>query len=72
MILFAQESANAVGSMSEGVTGLTLGGWIFISIAWTGVLSLLIFCYRRIWQKAAERKQQARFQATSNDNDETK
>lgn len=71
MILIVQDSTTAVGSLSEVATGLTLGGWIFISIAWTGIISLLIFCYRKILQKAAEKKQQTKSQSTSSDNEET-
>ncbi len=65
MILFVQESANAVKSISENSTGLTLGGWIFISIAWTCVISLFIFCYRKILQKPNDKKQQGEFESTS-------
>jgi len=71
MILLLQESTNVVSATSNGGTGLTLAGWIFISIAWTSVLGLLIFCYRKILQKAAEKKQQAKFQSTSGDNQAT-
>ena len=69
MTSLIQDSTHVVKSLSEGATGLTLTGWIFISVVWTIIISLLIFCYRKILQKAAEKKQQANFQSTSRNNE---
>jgi|GEM_PF-2819312 hypothetical protein len=31
--------------------GLRLSGWIFMIISWTFILSMLVFCYSRIFKK---------------------
>lgn len=49
----------AAQSISEQSLGLTTAGWIFISIAWTAIISVAVFCYRKVLQKAAEKRQQA-------------
>ncbi len=28
--------------------GLNLGGWIFISAAWIGIIYITIFCFKRV------------------------
>ena len=40
----------------SGHTGLTAGGWMFVAIAWATIISVLVFCYRKVIQKADERK----------------
>jgi hypothetical protein len=55
-MLFIQETAR---SLSDQPAGMTAAGWIFIAIAWTAIISVAVFCYRKVLQKAEERKQQA-------------
>ena len=33
---------------------MRLSGWIFMIISWTFILSLLIFCYRRIFRQGID------------------
>ena len=33
-------------------TGLSLGGAIFITLAWGGILSLTVFCFYRIFKSS--------------------
>ncbi len=71
MIAFIQDAAKTASALPDNTKGLTTAGWIFISIVWTIIISLLIFCYHKIFQKAAEKKQQAKFQAMSPDKELT-
>lgn len=57
MMLFIQEAAETTKALPNSTGGLTTAGWIFVSIAWTTIMSMLIFCYRKVLQKAAERRQ---------------
>lgn len=52
-MFFIQETAQ-----SQPV-GMTTAGWVFIAIAWTAIISIAVFCYRKVLQKAEEQKQQA-------------
>jgi len=38
--------------------GLTTAGWTFVTLAWTSILSVLVFCYRKVLRHAEERKRQ--------------
>lgn len=58
MLLF-HEVVQSAQSFSDKPVGLTTAGWIFISIAWTTIISLAVFCYRKVLQKAAEKRQRA-------------
>jgi hypothetical protein len=49
-VLSAQTSA-------QNAVGMTAAGWIFISIAWITIISIAVFCYRKVLQKASERRQ---------------
>jgi hypothetical protein len=42
--------------LSDKPVGLTTGGWIFISIAWTAIISVAVFCYRKVLQTAMEKR----------------
>jgi len=33
---------------------LRIGGWIFMILSWTMILSMLIFCYGRIFKKGID------------------
>lgn len=46
-------------SLSEQPIGLSAAGWTFIAIAWITIISLVVFCYRKVLQKAAEKRQRA-------------
>lgn len=35
--------------------GLTTAGWLFVSLAWTTILSIAVFCYRKVLSKAEAR-----------------
>ncbi len=35
------------------ITGMTLGGWVFISIAWGGIITLTVLCYRKVFKMPA-------------------
>ena len=59
MIPSIQEAAQTAQALSDQPVGLTTGGWIFISIAWATIISVAVFCYRKVLQKAAEKRQQA-------------
>lgn len=58
MLLF-HEVVQSAQSFSDKPVGLTTAGWIFISIAWTTIISLAVFCYRKVLQKAAEKRRRA-------------
>jgi cell division protein FtsN len=53
---FIQETAQ---SLADQPAGMTAAGWFFIAIAWTTIISIAVFCYRKVLQKAEKRKQQA-------------
>ena len=52
MVAF-QEVIDATGKQP---TGLTVGGWIFLSVAWTTIIGVAVFCYRKVLQKAVEKR----------------
>ena len=56
MFLIAATVQNTQASAQNAV-GLTTAGWIFLAIAWTTIISLAVFCYRKVLQKASERRQ---------------
>jgi hypothetical protein len=57
MIDLVQRTVQTGQSLSDQPVALTTGGWIFITIAWTTIISMAVFCYRKILQKAAEKRQ---------------
>lgn len=46
-------------SASQPSLGMTTAGWIFMAFAWTTIISVAVFCYRKVLQKAAEKRRQA-------------
>jgi hypothetical protein len=56
MFLIAATVQNTQASVQNAV-GLTTAGWIFFAIAWTVIISVAVFCYRKVLQKASERRQ---------------
>lgn len=65
MIPLFQEAAQTAQSLSDKPVGLTTAGWIFISIAWTTIISVAVFCYRKVLQKAAEKRRRALLESSS-------
>ena len=55
----------AVQGLSDKPVGLTAAGWVFISIAWTTIISVAVFCYRKVLQKAEEKRQQELLESPS-------
>ena len=55
-MLLLHEIVQTAQSFSDKPVGLTTAGWIFIFIAWTAIISLAVFCYRKVLQKAAEKR----------------
>lgn len=36
-------------AMPEGAaSGMTITGWIFLVIAWSGIIAATVFCFRRL------------------------
>jgi hypothetical protein len=60
-----QEAAQTAQALPDQPVGLTAGGWVFISIAWATIISLAVFCYRKVLQKAAEKRQEALLESPS-------
>lgn len=58
-MLLLHEVVQVTQTLSDKPVGLTTAGWIFISIAWTTIISLAVFCYRKVLQKAAEKRRRA-------------
>ncbi len=58
MLLF-HEVVQTTQVLSDKPVGMTTAGWIFISIAWTTIISLAVFCYRKVLQKAGEKRRRA-------------
>ena len=58
MLLF-HEAVQTAQSLSNKPVGMTTGGWIFMSVVWTTVISLAVFCYRKVLQKAEEKRRRA-------------
>ncbi len=56
MLLF-HEVAQTAPAFSDQLAGMTAAGWIFMAIAWTTIISVAVFCYRKVLQKAAEKRQ---------------
>ncbi|GEM_PF-3323084 len=54
-MILIQEIAQAA---SDKPAGMTAAGWIFISLAWTTIISVAVFCYRKVLQIAEEKRQQ--------------
>jgi hypothetical protein len=48
---------------AQNAVGMTTAGWIFISIAWITIISLAVFCYRKVLQTASERRQRELLEA---------
>lgn len=36
--------------------GLTTGGWLFLAAAWSAIIALTAFCFRRVLRQRAQRK----------------
>ncbi len=53
-MLFVQETVQSLPNQSAGMTA---AGWIFITIAWTAIISVAVFCYRKVLQIAEARRQ---------------
>ena len=64
MISLIQESAQTAQSLSDEAVGMTTRGWIFISIAWATIISVAVFCYWKILQKAFGRRQRPSLEST--------
>jgi hypothetical protein len=58
MISLIQEAAQAAQRLSDDPVGMTTRGWIFMGIAWTTIISVAVFCYRKVLQKAFEQRRQ--------------
>ena len=56
MISLHQAAAQTAQSLSDQPVGMTTSGWIFMAIVWTTIISVAVFCYRKILQKAFERR----------------
>ncbi len=57
MVPFIQEAAQTAQSMSGKPVDMTTAGWIFLSIAWISIISVAVFCYRKVLQKATKQRQ---------------
>ncbi len=57
MMFLIIATAQSAQTSSQNAVGLTTAGWIFISIAWITIISIAVFCYRKVLQKASERRQ---------------
>jgi hypothetical protein len=44
---------------------MTTAGWIFMASAWTMIISVAVFCYRKVLQKAAEKRQRTLLESPS-------
>ncbi len=64
MFLIAAIAPGAQASAQNAV-GITAAGWIFLAIAWTAIISVAIFCYRKVLQKASERRQRELLESPS-------
>lgn len=62
LILHAIQTAQ---SLSDEPVGMTRRGWIFMCIAWATIISVAIFCYRKILQRAFERRQRESLESPS-------
>lgn len=65
MTLLLQEVAQTTQSLSDKPVGMTTAGWIFMASAWTMIISVALFCYRKVLQKAAEKRQRALLESSS-------
>ena len=66
MIVLIQEAVSAAEPALEDIEGMKTGGWIFISLAWTVITSLVVFCYRKILKIAEQRRTQNRLSLEEN------
>jgi len=41
--------------MEETALQMTTGGWAFMAIAWTAIISLVVYCYWRVLKKDSSR-----------------
>ena len=64
-MLLLHEVVQVTQTLSDKPIGMTTAGWIFISIAWTTIISLAVFCYRKVLQKAAEKRRRALSETSS-------
>ncbi len=39
-----------------GATGLSMGGAIFITLAWGGILSLTVFCFYKVFKDSGHKR----------------
>ncbi|MCG3119107.1 MAG: hypothetical protein ALAOOOJD_01438 [bacterium] len=62
MIAIIQVAAQTV---SNPALGMTTAGWIFMSLAWLTIISVAVFCYRKVLQKAAEKQRRALLESPS-------
>lgn len=53
----------ATQTVSNPALGMTTAGWIFMSLAWLTIISVAVFCYRKVLQKAAEKRRRARLES---------
>jgi hypothetical protein len=65
MVSLIQHAIQIAQSLSDEPVGMTTRGWIFMSIAWTTIISVAIFCYRKILQRAFERRQRESLESPS-------
>ncbi len=64
-MLLLHEVVQVTQTLSDKPIGMTTAGWIFISIAWTTIISIAVFCYRKVLQKAAEKRRRALSETSS-------
>lgn len=53
----------ATQTVSNPALGMTTAGWIFMSLAWLTIISVAVFCYRKVLQKAAEKRRRAQLES---------
>jgi hypothetical protein len=57
MMFLIAVTLQSTQASAQNAFGLTTAGWIFLAIAWTAIISVAVFCYRKVLQKASERRQ---------------
>lgn len=54
-MLFPEVVLQADQALAKEAQGLTAAGWFFVALAWTTIVSMAVFCYRKVLSKAEER-----------------
>lgn len=55
-MLLLHEVVQTTQALADKPVGMTTAGWVFISVAWITIISLAVFCYRQVLQKAAGKR----------------